>query len=351
MPAYRHLVADLLTGTLREEIPFSTVKYSHVLNRPGGFTATLPLRHPKATRTNLDPGRTAVYVERNGVIVWGGILWTARASVDSATVEVGGEGFWSYFRRRLLRTTKTYTAQDQLFIARDLVTYAQAQAGGDIGVVVGAETSGVARDRTYYHYERKNIGEAVEQLAAVQGGFDFNINVGWVGGTITKTLQMHYPRRGRPTAIVFELGSNIEGLDQEIDATRQANVLDGLGSGEGDAMLITTVSDLSRTPPYPLLEDVLTNKDVKAASTLQLMSLAQLVSRSSPVERLPTLLAHAGPDTELGSFITGDTVTVRGQAGYLVVDEQMRITNYEVTVDENGREAVGLGLQSEGDFS
>lgn len=351
MPSYRHLVADLLTGTLREEIPFSTVKYSHVLNRPGGFAATLPLRHPKATRANLDPGRTAVYVERDGVIVWGGILWTAKASVEGATVEVGGEGFWSYFRRRLVRTTKAYAAADQCFIARDLVAYAQAQAGGDLGVVVGTETSGVLRDRTYWHYERKNVGEAVEQLAAVQGGFDFNVDVAWVGGVVTKTLQVQYPRRGRATATVFELGSNIEGLDQEIDATRQANVLDGLGAGEGSSMLIATVSDLSVVPPYPLLEDVVTYKDTSVATTLQLSALGELVARSTPVERLPTLLAHAGPDTVIGSFITGDTVTVRGTAGYLSVDQQMRITNYEVTVDQNGREAVGLGLQSEQDFS
>lgn len=351
MAGYRHLVADLLTGTIREEIPFSTVKYSHVLNRPGAFAATLPLRHPKATRANLDPGRTAIYVERNGVIVWGGILWTAKASVDSSTVDVGGEGFWSYFRRRLIRTTKAYAAADQCFIARDLVTYAQAQAGGDMGVVVGAETSGVLRDRTYWHYERKNIGEAVEQLAAVQGGFDFNIDVSYVAGVITKTLQVQYPRRGRATATVFELGSNIEGLDQEIDATRQANIIDGLGAGEGDDMLITTVSDLSLAPPYPLLEDVVTYKDVSVATTLQLASLAQLVARSTPVERLPTLLAHAGPDTVIGSFITGDTIAVRGTAGFLSVNEQMRITNYEVNVDQNGREAVAIGLQSEGDFS
>lgn len=351
MASYRHLVADLLTGTIREEIPFSTVRYSHVLNRPGGFAATLPLRHPKATRANLDPGRTAVYVERDGVIVWGGILWTAKASVESATVEVGGEGFWSYFRRRLVRTTKTYAAADQCFIARDLVAYAQAQAGGDLGVVVGAETSGVLRDRTYWHYERKNIGEAVEQLAAVQGGFDFNIDVSWVAGVITKTLQVQYPRRGRATATVFELGSNIEGLDQEIDATRQANIIDGLGAGEGDTMLITTVSDLSVVPPYPLLEDVVTYKDTSVTTTLRLSTLAELVARSTPVERLPTLLAHAGPDTVLGSFITGDTIAVRGAAGFLAVDQQMRITNYEVNVDQNGREAVAIGLQSEGDFS
>ena len=351
MPAYRHLVADLLTGTIREEIPFSAVKYSHVLNRPGEFAATLPLRHPKATRANLDPGRTAVYIERDGTVVWGGILWTAKASVEGATVEVGGEGFWSYFRRRKIRTTKTYTAADQCFIARDLVNYAQAQAGGNLGVVVGAEVSGVLRDRTYYHYERKNLGAAVEELAAVQGGFDFNIDVSWVAGVITKTLQVQYPRRGRATATVFELGSNIEGLDQEIDATRQANILDGLGAGEGDAMLITTVSDLSLAPPYPILEDVVTYKDVSVATTLQLATLAELVARSTPVERLPTLLAHAGPDTVIGSFITGDTVTVRGSDGYLSVNEPMRITNYEVSVDQNGREIVGLGLQSEGDFS
>jgi hypothetical protein len=106
---YRYLVGDLLTGILREEMPFTGVKYNQVLNGPGAFAATIGLRHRKATRANLDPGRTTIYVERDGVLLWGGILWAARPSTDVAKIDLTGEGFWSYFRRRLIRTKTSST--------------------------------------------------------------------------------------------------------------------------------------------------------------------------------------------------------------------------------------------------
>lgn len=349
MPEYRYLVGDLNptapSNGLRDEIPFDTVRFSHVLNRPGGFSATLPLRHAKATRTNLDPGKTAVHIERDGVLVWSGILWTARANVEGAALDLGGEGWWSYFRRRLIRTTKTFTAADQFLIARTLINDAQAVGGGNVGIAVGTETSGVTRDRTYYHYERKNVGEAVEQLAGVDNGFDFAVDVAYVSGVITKTFRLHFPRRGRTTAIVLDLGTNIEGISQEVDATRQANQIDALGAGEGDAMLIATAADTSQLANYPLLEDVIALKDVSVVGTLQGHAALETAARVKPVMRMPTLLAHqASPDVGLGSFITGDIVTVRGSDGYLSVDEAMRIMEYSVSIDTDGREAVSLGM-------
>lgn len=355
--AYRYLVGQLMTNTIVDEIPFSDMSYSHVLNRAGDFKATIGLRHPKATRANLDPGRSTVYVERDGVIVWGGILWTAEADLDAEdeepTLKVAGEGFWSYFHHRNIRAFKQYLAVDQFTIAQSLLNYAQAQGGGNIGVTVGAETSGVLRDRTWYHYERKNIGAAIEELAAVQGGFDFAIDVAYdASGTVVKTFRPSYPQRGRSTSIVFELGGNIEGLSQAVDATRQANLVDALGAGEGDTMLIATAVDLTLVPPYPLLESVVAYKDVSQVATLQLHAAAQLTEQVEPAQRVPTLLAHAGPDTTVGSFITGDYVTVRATDGWIeVTDETMRIVEYEVAVDEDGREAVALGLAPVSVFS
>lgn len=348
MPAYRYLVADLLTGTIKEEMPFSAVKFSHVLNRPGGFSANIGLRHSKATRTNLDPARTVIHVERDGVIVWSGILWTAKANVENATVDVGGEGWWSYFRRRKIRATKVYAATDQLAIVQDLVNYAQAQSGGNIGIVVGTEVSGVTRDRTYYHFERKNLGEAVEQLAAVAGGFDFAIEAVWVSGAVVKTLNLSYPRRGRITPLVFELGTNIEGLSQEVDATRQANLIDAIGAGDGDAMLIATAADTSQLAAYPLLEDVTSYKDVTVAATLQLHAASDLAVAKKPVMRIPTLLAvQANPDAGLGTYITGDSVQVRGSDGWLAVNERVRIQVIEVGVDTEGKETVSIQFAQE----
>jgi hypothetical protein len=351
VPAYRYLVGDLNPSSgngLRDEVPFSTVRFSRILNRPGGFAATIPLRHPKATRANLDPGRTAVHVERDGVIVWSGVLWTARASVEGAALDVGGEGWWSYFRRRRLRATKAYAAQDQLAIARDLVNWAQAQQGGNVGVVVGSETSGVVRDRTYWHYERKPIGEAVEQLAAVEDGFDFAVDVAYEAGVIVKRLRLHYPRRGRITPLVWDLGANLEGLSQEVDAARAANVVDALGAGEGDSMLIATAADTSQLASYPLLEDTVSLKDVSGPATLQAHAALELANRARPATTLPTLLARqANPDTALGTFLEGDSVRVKASDGWVAVDARMRVQSYEVSVDQDGREQVAVAFAEE----
>lgn len=369
MPSYRYLVGDLAPNSgngIREEMPFSSVKYSHVLNAPGAFSASIGHRNAKATRTNLDPARTAIHVERDGVIVWSGILWTARAGSQAGKLDLAGEGWWSYFRRRRIRTgtggptpstasARIYTAQDQLFIARDLISYAQSVGGGSVGVTVGTELTtdngGVQqlRDRTFYAYERKPIGEAVEQLSAVQGGFDFAIDVAYDGtGTIIKTLRFGYPRRGRITDLVWQLGANLEDLTQAVDGAKQANLVEALGAGDGDAMLITTSVDTSQLAVYPLLEDTISRKDVSMASTLQAHADAELKNRSRPVATLPTLLARpAAPDTTLGSFITGDSLTVRGSDGWISVDERMRIMSWEVSVDENGKETVAIAFAQE----
>ena len=353
MSSYRYLVGDLAPSSgngLRDELPFSSVKFSHTLNAPGGFSASIGHRHPKATRSTLDPGRTAIHVERDGVIVWSGILWSARAGVQAGKLDVAGQGWWSYFRRRLLKVTKTYTAQDQLAIARDLVNYAQGIAGGNIGVVVGAETSGVLRDRTWFHYERKNIGQAVEQLAAVEGGFDFGIDVAYDGtGTIVKTLRFGYPRRGRITELRWELGANLEDLTEVVDAQTAANSIDAIGAGQGDAMLIATAADPGQLSVYPLLEDTLDLKDVSVQATLQAHADLELVNRRQPVVTLPTLLARpASPDTTVGGFMVGDSLTVNGTDGWVSVDhERMRIQGYEISVDENGKETVSVAFAQE----
>lgn len=351
MARYRFLVGDLVTGVLREEMPFTDVKYSDALNGPGAFTATIGLRHPKATRANLDPGRTVLYVERDSVILWGGILWGVGLSVDNATISLTGEGFWSYFRRRHIRDTIGYAGVDQLAIAQTLVAYAQAAVGGDLGVIIGGETSGVLRDRTYNSWERKNIGEAVEELAAVENGFDFAIDVAYdTSGAIGRTFRTFYPQRGRSTSIVLELGSNLRGFTQTIDAVAQANLIDVIGAGDGASMLIESVTDMSEVPPYPLLEDVLTYKDINQSATLTGHGEAALAARATPVETVPTV-AQAGPDTGLGSYITGDEITVRGHDGYVDVDDRVRIIEIAVTVDDQGGENVAISLQPASDFA
>ncbi len=296
---------------------------------------------PVARRSLIDPARRVVYVERDGQITAGYILWQASGSSRDGSLRIAGEGIWSYFARRLIRTRKTYTATDQLAIARGLVNYAQSEAGGDIGLVVGAETCGVTRSRTYPAEERKPVAEAVEQLAGVDGGFDFAVESAWTAGEIENRLVLSYPRRGRRTDLVFTLGDNIVQLTQDVDGGRAANRVDTLGDGEGDAVPIATAADANLLDAYPLLERATAWSGVKTTATLDQHARAELAALGSPPDLL-TVSVRSTDLVPLGSWIEGDDVQVRARDGWIDVDGWQRIIAYAVAVGADGHETIDV---------
>ncbi len=357
MAQYTYLSADLLTGVIREELPLTGVRWSKALNAPGAFNANIRYTHPKATRGNLDPGRTAVYVRRNGLVVWGGILWTARKVKGNDVLQLGCLGFWSYFRHRRLRHSFKFTNKDQLAIFRDIVNYAQGDAvtnknggtttypqpGGSLGVVVGTEMSGVLRVKTVNGFERSVVGAECESLSGLSNGFDFGIEITEpIEGTFVKTLQLGYPRRGRRTNLVFEQGKNVKLLDWQLDADRLENRVDAIGAGEGAAMLISTAEDANvLNIGYPVLDGTTSHKDVTQSATLLAHAERRLTNLRLPVS-IPTLSLRVTEEGEVGSFIEGDECLVRADDGYVQFDNYFRVVDYLVDVSNEGDETIDV---------
>lgn len=108
---YRYFLTDLLSNQIISEVPFKGVSYERANRRAGSFSGSIPFI--EATK-GLDlyeatmPGRTGLYVMRNGVCVWGGIIWTRSYDVASRTLEVNGSEFMSYFYRRQIWQTIQY---------------------------------------------------------------------------------------------------------------------------------------------------------------------------------------------------------------------------------------------------
>lgn len=348
---YRILFENLLAGTGREEIPVNSLQWGRLLDSPGALQGSVDMDHPKCTRSNLNPGATAVYVERGGLLVWGGILWTGRADSVTRQLTIGAEGFWSYFRRRILRTTKTYTAQDQLFMARDLINYALAQPGSLGNITVGSELTTdnggtqQLRTQTYSQFERKNIGQAVEELAALKNGFDFEIAVAWdaAGTTPTRTFKLYYPMRGtRNSALVFN--HNVTGVSStvvEVDATKTTNLLDALGQGDATSMLIGTAVDTSGLSTYPLLEDTSPHKDVNDQTLLNAVAAGDLNRNRLPRET-PILSKDATTWPDLGAFQEGDAGLFTVSDGWISVNSYQRIQGFTVNVGDEGQETMSL---------
>lgn len=286
------------------------------------------------TPDTLGPGRTSVYVERDGVILWGGILWTLRADLVAGTMSISGEGLMSYFRRRHIRTTAPFTAVTGTSIARSLITTAQATTGGDIGLEVDASDWGPLRDRSYFGYERKPVLESIEQLSAVEDGFDFYVQHAWSASGIVNTLVFDYPSTGHPTSYVFAVGRNCIAVGADYDGTNVATTVDALGSGEGDSAPLATVQDETLLDDFPVLETVLSYNDVSSIDTLTTHAQRALTRAAGPMRHIKLEVATSDPP--IGSYRVGDLVRVVASHGWLNLDETFRIVELSTSAGDQG---------------
>jgi hypothetical protein len=140
---YRYLFADLVTNDILAEIPLTNVSFTQSLNTPGSFSGSI--LGSDAQEQGYDivgstiPARTAIYVDRDGVLIWGGIIWLRTWDTDSQHFTFSAREFGSYFEHRRITgafmsnaQALVYDTEDQLFIAQDLLDLAQQVSGGDI---------------------------------------------------------------------------------------------------------------------------------------------------------------------------------------------------------------------------
>lgn len=359
MAEYAYLFADLLTNAVLEELPLVDVSFGRALGDAGSFSASIPIYDDRVRALGWEaatrPNRTIVYITRDDELLspayW---LRTRRDATDNdgnSVIELGGSELWTYWQHRRIRTTLSFEAVDQAAIVEEIIDELQAVPSGDIGLVVDAPATGVVRDRTYYGYERKEAAEAIKQLSEVIDGFEFAIDVSGDPTNPTKTLAVSYPRRGVSgfeTDLLFELPGNILSYSWPEDGTRQANVVDAIGEGEGDDMLIATATDAaSLAAGYPLLEATVSFKDIRDLDYLEPHAEAELEA-SAQVVTIPSVTVLGDADPIVGSFDTGD------DARFVILDDRFpegidvyaRIVGFEVHPEDpdEGVETVTLIL-------
>jgi hypothetical protein len=108
---YRYYLTDLVTNQVIAELPFTGVSYQRLIRKAGSFSGQIPAI--EATRKydlyeTTMPGRTGLYVLRNGVCVWGGIIWSRKYDESSKTLSIDASEFTSYFYHRFVWKTISY---------------------------------------------------------------------------------------------------------------------------------------------------------------------------------------------------------------------------------------------------
>ena len=131
-----YIFADLLTGDYLAELPLQQVTYSSVINGSGQFQATLNVEDPHVAAMDwisaTMPGRTIIWIDIDGALVWGGVLLTRRYTMGSQTIQLGGNDLWSYFNSRVQAADYSYTwmaPEDPMVIAQKVITDALDVSG------------------------------------------------------------------------------------------------------------------------------------------------------------------------------------------------------------------------------
>jgi len=269
---------------------------------------TLPARANELVDAT-DPYRRSIYVERDGVLIWGGIITQALDSDDGAELSITAKGFWHYFAGQPIVANLSWLATDTLTVVRGLINWWQA-GGGSIAVTVGTETGGAVVNAIYPWYDLKPIGEAVSGLAQ-HSRFGWSVDVAWEGTpkVPVRRLRLYPGKQGRrfpASGLAWESPGNIVTLPWGRDASGYANLVMTAGQGEGDLMpLGSAFSSASMAAGYPLMINVLSYKDEPSATRLRSWAEAHLPG-ALDIDKEAAVTVRADVDPIIGSYIPGD---------------------------------------------
>jgi hypothetical protein len=107
-PEYKYFTVDVMSNEILSEIPFRGVSYERAIKGAGTFSGSIAVNDetaPLELYNSTMPGNTALFVVRNGICVWGGIIWSRNYDVVARSLSVDASEFTSYFyHRRIWKT-------------------------------------------------------------------------------------------------------------------------------------------------------------------------------------------------------------------------------------------------------
>jgi hypothetical protein len=335
---YTYLTCDLVTDTILDEVPLTVSSMSWALMEPGVMTGpSVPLYdrekvpNPAAVLAATIPGRTALYAYRDNRLLWGGIIWKRNYTQSSGRLNFMVSEFQSYWMRRLIPSlgvsmapeTLKYSQVDQFDIVLDLFERAMADMSGAVMITLpeGA-ASGVLRDRSYEASEFKPMMEAIVELAKVDNGFEFAIDVRdpavdpempMMHRMHERVLRLGYPTIGQHGALTLEAPGNVQEYDWPEDAEELCTDMWARSEASEGATLVGHYEDTALLAAgWPRLERANTSySEVRIQATIDGHAKADQEAAAGPVVAA-TFTVHADdPEAQIGSWNVGDWARVR----------------------------------------
>jgi len=321
-----------LSGAYLATLPFRNLQGEQFLTKPDQYRWDLPLHHPNITRATFFPGKTEMWLWRNGVKVFAGPVWDATASSQSQTIDCAAEGLESYFdvRRISADVTIVGTLAD---IAWQLIADSQAMTDGNLYITRGTTGSTISSTAKYAAKEGMYILDAINDLSA-SGDFDFEI-------TADRVFNITCPRGESRAPERLEFGGNVTRYSDTLMGKFEAN--DILVKGP-DTWVSQPTIDTAKRSEYGLRQYVDSNTSLKTQDLLNGYSERILNLRRDPRE-VPQIGVRSEIVNPLEGHISlGQITRLVIDDGWVQYDQDMRLTGFQVSVEKNASETFVLYL-------
>lgn len=329
MTAYKYHWGNTLTGDIQGDIPFSNVEMTWVLSGAGTFSGEITTQDPEAYArgaASLLPGRTSIYVERDGDLIWAGIVWTMTYD-ESGIVKIGAKDYWSYFARRLYLDQRLIPDDQEGAVLTTLLdsillnAFVDSYGGGSATVPqnLDYDLSQVGTQPTDFtsfgEEDAKSVAEVIEALAAQDPGIDFRVRPYWnAPGEPRIMLELGAPSLGKDataTSAGFTFPGSIVTYSVDINADRLAQRLFVSASEAsdfaGDTALIDTWTVGALEPRY----DGTAVLDAGATGAGGIASAAaHLFAQRGTWERVYSLTVRADQEPIFERYLVGDDITM-----------------------------------------
>ena len=358
MARWRYL-AQRLTGDgagefLDYDVPLAGVQIEEVLSGYNSLTGSI---NPKSLRLDqdgsplLEEWSTAIYAERDGQIVGGGIL--NDLSLNGPELSVDCIGFMGYFDEMpYTGSGAAYVEADPAQIIRDISAHVQGQTDGNIGlefVVPSTEVRiGVALEQVEFdtqagpvsfesgpyklnNYDTLNLGEKITGLCE-DTPFEFREQHYWDGEEIRHRALFGHPTLGRRRDdLRFVVGENvgtIPTVDRSGDDWASDVIL--LGAGTGPSMLRVQSAHRRGRLRRP---KVITESSIRVKSTGQRLVDRELQARNAR-DKVSTIRVWDSPHAQFGDVQVGDEILLEGRLDWKTIEIWNRVESISYSPDE-----------------
>lgn len=377
MATYKYYTYDLLTRTLLDEfggamfgVNFSMFLSGKIGSKVGQFTGTFRADSPGRSVSDLlaatNPGRTALWVDRDDVPVWCGIIWSRTYQATGRTYELSAQTFESYPHEVYNSADASATEPCQDFVSIAWSSIQSISSSYNVGVSVPALTGiGTTITKSFVGTDYNSWGDFIDDMAAAGAEFYIKPTLDANGNRVPQLVVGRWDLVENPPTTYYRIGVPVaQALQSGVDlqyptgiaeywwpenAIQAANRVLAIGKANGAStphQIYTNPVNLAQG--YPGLDNRLTLSDIDTLGTLQAIAQTQL-NNSAPPILTPTIILNGSVEGSFGTWSLGDNVK-------LVIDDPYRFPNGPVTgvtrivgysltpASENGPETVNLTI-------